>query len=131
MAYLLYDHIDAAGRNVFKIWFGSQEKTDRAKINMKLDLLQTVGTELPPKLLSHSGSPHILKLRLIGKGKIQLRPMLCKGPVNNDQEFTLLRGAIEKGFKLQPPDADDDAEKIRQEVKLNPVTRRCIHERTT
>ncbi len=45
-----------------------------------------------------------------------------------DREYTLLLGAIEKGFKLMP--TPKDAEKNRQ-VVLGDRKRRCNHERIT
>lgn len=128
MPYTIYDHVDEHGRNTIKEWTSELQAPDRAKVDQKIDMLITSGSDLPPKLLSDSRSPHIKKLRLIGLGKVQLRPMFCKGPINNYIEFTLLMGAIEKGSKLDPPDADYKAENLRQEVIANPSLRRCPHE---
>ncbi len=54
--------------------------------------------------------------------------MLCKGPIVNNKEFTLLFGAIEKDQKLEPKDAEKRAEARRQEIIANPSSRRCLHE---
>lgn len=130
MPYTLWDYVDEVGVNTIKKWAQGLE-ADRAKFENKLNMLRTAGGNLPPKLLSHTSSPRILKLRFFGLARIQWRPMLCKGPIDNDSEFTLLLGAHEKGSKLDPPNADHEAEKLRQKVIANPTARRRPHERNT
>ncbi|SRR6266568_1263917 len=130
MPYTLWDYVDENGVNTIKEWargLGS----DRAKFENKLNMLRTAGADLPPKILSRTHSAHILKLRFFGLAQIQWRPMLCKGPIANDSEFTLLLGAHEKGSKLNPVDADHKAEKLRQKVLANPPARRRLHERNS
>jgi hypothetical protein len=56
-----------------------------------------------------------------------LRPMLCRGPIDPDREYTLLLGAIEKGGRL-PKGAPQQAEENRLTV-LNDSSRRVEHER--
>jgi len=130
MLYNLFDYVDFKGNSIKK-WTLSLLRSDQIKFRQKLDMLKIAGSDLPPKLLSRTNSAHIMKLRFIGKGKVQLRPMLCKGPIDNDKEFTLLLGAQEKGFKLDPPNADHEAEKLRQQVIADPKARRCVHERVS
>ena len=129
MTWELYDYVSENGVNDFKRWTRGLEKTLRAKLNAKLDMLQRVGPELPPRLLSHTRSPHIRKLRI--HGNVALRPMLCEGPVNVGKEFTLLLGASERDRSLVPTDADHDAEVRRKKVLSNPAERRCNHERVS
>ena len=50
------------------------------------------------------------------------RPMLCKGPIDMNGEFTMLLGAIEVNFVLDE-DAED-AEVRRSEIIINPQRRR-------
>jgi hypothetical protein len=125
----LYDYVDARGVNSFKEWSSRLEKTDLARLNSKLDML---GKEpaLPPQLLAGplAGVP-IYKLRI--NGRVALRPMLCKGPVDKDAEFTLLFGAFERDRKLVPGDAVSQAEARRKKVIASPRQRRCPHERVT
>ena len=78
-------------------------------------------------MLCGSETPGILKLRV--KGNVQLRPMLCRGPIEIDKEFTLLLGACEVGGKLVPRDADAMADRLKHEVKRGPNRRRIKHER--
>jgi len=105
------------------------QKDELAKLNQKLDMLRRE-PELPPQLLAGplEGKP-IHKLRI--NGRVALRPMLCKGPINNDSEFTLLMGATEKDRVLIPEDAIDQAADRRREVIANPNGRRTPHERVT
>jgi len=130
MSYKLYNYLNEHGFNVIKQWTEGLQKRDRARLNQKLDMLAQHGTSLPPNLLSDTGSPHIKKLRITGKKVPTLRPMLCKGPINNDGEFTLLQGAIEKDRKLIPSDAVNLAENHRNAVITDP-SRRCDHERVS
>jgi hypothetical protein len=130
MAYTIYDYVDERNRNVIKDW-AKGLGADKAKFESKLNMIRTSGFDLAPKLLSDTRSLHIKKLRFVGRAKIQWRPMLCKGPIDNNSEATVLLGAHEKGFKLVPDNADYDAEKLRQKVIANPAARRCLHERVT
>ena len=122
----LYDYVDNRGISDFESWSRTLEKRDRARLSAKLRMLETAGPELPPQLLAGPIKGHIYKLRI--NGQVALRPLLCKGPINNDEEFTLLMGAIERDRKLEPRNAPDIAERRRQEILNNP-TRRCNHVR--
>jgi len=93
-----------------------------------MDLLALSGPNLPPGLLAgpikskrdRKMQSHIYKL--IIHGEKMLRPMLCKGPIEMDNEYTMLIGAIEADFKL---DVDaEDAEIRRAEIISNPKRRR-------
>ncbi len=121
----LYDYLDSEGRNIIKKWTLELQKRERIKLNQKLDMLEQYGAELPPQLLAPV-APHIFKLKV--QGAIKLRPMLCKGTIDVEKEFTLLVGAVEIQWKLEPPDAKEQAMQNRQELIDNPL-RRCDHER--
>jgi hypothetical protein len=125
----LYDYVDERGVNSFEEWSNRLEKKELARLNSKLDMLRTEPA-LPPQLLAGplEGVP-IYKLRI--NGRVALRPMLCKGPVDKDGEFTLLLGAVERDGKLVPGNAVSQAESRRQKVIANPRQRRCAHERAT
>jgi len=75
--FALFDYTDGNGKNDIKEWTLGLEKRDRAKFNAKLDMLALHGSELFPHVLTDTPTPGIQKLRV--KGKVQLRPMLCKG----------------------------------------------------
>lgn len=127
MSYLLYDYLAANGDNEFYAWVVNIEVTQRAKLNQKLDALKLHGEELFPEVLTNSGVPGILKLRV--RGNVQLRPLLCRGPINVRSEFTLLMGATEKGDRWKPKDAPKMALDRKHWVIKDPDGRRIEHER--
>jgi hypothetical protein len=124
--FALYDYIDDHGNNDIKKWTRQQEKAQRAKLNVRLDMLASKGFELFPEILTGTDTPGIQKLRV--KGKIQLRLMLCKGPINHEKEFTLLIGATERDSCLVPNKADKTANDRKKIIIKNP-NRRRDHER--
>ncbi|SMG63665.1 hypothetical protein BMETH_18341354419, partial [methanotrophic bacterial endosymbiont of Bathymodiolus sp.] len=105
--FTLYDYLNKNGNNEFKEWTKKLQKNERAKLNARLDMLSLKGSGLFPEILTGTPTSGILKLRV--KGKVQLRPMLCKGPINIEHEFTLLIGAIERDSKFVPRKADEKA----------------------
>lgn len=127
MLFSIYDYVSAKGENEFKEWTKGLEKDQRAKLNQKLDMLERNGPDLPPSLLSDTGTPGIKKLKI--KGNVQLRPLLCEGPVNNRSEYTLLMGAKEIGDKWSPPNAPNIANEKKVAVIADPAKRRKHHER--
>lgn len=124
----IYDYLDNRGVNDFASWSRTLETRDRAKLSQKLRMLEKVGSGLPPGLLAGpiKGYAHIYKMRI--NGQVALRPLLCKGPIHNDEEFTLLKGASEKDRKLVPLGAPDIAVTRREEI-LKDSKRRCDHAR--
>jgi hypothetical protein len=124
--FALFDYIDEHGNNDIKTWTQGLQKVQRAKLNAKLDMLEKVGVELFPQVLTDTPTAGIQKLRI--KGNVQLRPMLCKGPIDNEKEFTLLIGAVERDSCLIPNKADEKADERKSIIKNNP-NRRCKHER--
>ena len=126
MLWALYDYLDADGYNVIKGWTQALGKRERIKLNQKLDMLENNGPNLPPQLLAGPVSGHIYKLKVQGNPK--LRPLLCKGPLDNNREFTLLLGAFEIQGRLVPKNALVEATNNRQAIIDNPL-RRCKHER--
>lgn len=124
--FALFDYTDKNGKNDIKEWTLGLEKCERAKLNAKLDMLALQGSELFPQVLTGTPTAGILKLRV--KGKVQLRPMLCNGPINNEKEFTLLIGATERDFLFVPDKADEKANDRKKLIIENP-NRRCLHER--
>ncbi|MEK6787939.1 MAG: hypothetical protein AABY68_03200 [Pseudomonadota bacterium] len=129
MTYKLFDYIDASGKNPFKEWTEGLQKRDRAKLNQKLDSLEKHGEGLYPYLLTGSPVAGIQKLRV--RGNVELRPMLCHGPIAHDTEFTLLCGATEVGGELEPANAPNKADERKAEVGADPENRRKDHERVS
>lgn len=130
----IFDAIDGSGRSRISVWIDREKigKREIGQLNQKIDMLARSGSELGPQLLAgpvkskknKKAVPHIYKLRL--NGDRALRPFLCKGPIDMDQEFTLLLGAIEINSVL---DTDpEDAEAIRLGIIADENTRKP-HER--
>jgi hypothetical protein len=67
---------------------------------------------------------HIYKLKV--RGEKALRPLLCKGPLDMDGEFTFLLGAIEVNSQL-----DEDAEdaEARRSIVIADPSRRILNGR--
>ena len=121
-------------KSVIQIWLDRERitKRDRGQLAAKLDLLRRHGPSLPPKLLAGPLRSKNTKLRqknvykLIIHGDRMLRPFLCKGPISNDTEFTLLLGVIERDGENDHDPAEGEA--IRQQIIEDP-SRRMPHER--
>lgn len=125
--FALYDYRDHRGRNAIREWMEGEQRRQRGQVNLKLDMLQKYGDDVGSNVLLRM-SATIYKLKGKTKG-VQLRPMLCKGPIDENIEFTILIGAREENWQLQPPDVVERAEGLRLEVIANPKERRLPHER--
>lgn len=102
VAFSLYNFIDEEGESVILRWRAGLTVRSKAQFDSKLHMLEISGGNLGPKLLAGpiQKTGHIYKL--IIHADVMLRPMLCKGPVEMDTEFTLLVGAREIQGKLIP-----------------------------
>lgn len=126
--YTLYDFLDHRLKNVILQWVKDEKITvrDRAALNQKIRRLAQMDYELAiqTKLLAGPIYKHVYKLKI--HGDVMLRPMLCRGPIDNEQEYTLLLGAVETGGKL--PEGSKQKAELHREVILNDHTRRVHHE---
>ena len=125
MTFLLYDYLDEHGESEIQPWLDKLQKKERAKIDEKLDALQMYGEELRPHVLADTNERSILKLRV--QGGVKLRPLLCRGPIDAKAEYTLLAGAKEVGFVLQPKGVEKLAVERRNTVINEPNSRRAIN----
>lgn len=125
---LLFDFTTLDGDNVLQTWADDLplQKRDRGRLDAKIDLLETVGDDLPPKLLQSTKARHIMEIA--ANGDVAVRVMLCRGPLDMKTEFTFLYGTTEKNRKYVQRDALERADKNRSELIYTP-TRRCKHER--
>jgi hypothetical protein len=127
--YLLWDFLSVRGENVIIRWARDERltKRDRAALNNRLTRLSQIDFQaaIDTKLLAGPIYKQVYKLKIYGD--VMLRPMLCRGPINNLSEYTLLLGAIEIGGKL-PKGVKEKAEENRKEIIKNPA-RRKLHER--
>ncbi len=89
----IFDYIDSDHQNVLQFWADSlpMQIKDRARLDLKVEMLEQVGDDLPPKLLQNTRSRHIMEL--VVNGHVALRLMLCRGPWSLQIEFTFLAGA--------------------------------------
>lgn len=122
----LYDYVDNRGINDFERWSLGLQSSDRARLSQKLGMLQKLGPDLPPQLLAGPIKGNIYKMRI--NGRVAFRPLLCKGPINHDAEFTLLMGATERDRQWQPRNAPATAVVRRTEIVADSA-RRCNHVR--
>lgn len=118
--------LNARGDNLIKQWL-KEEKVPKEQVAVfqdKIDTLELSGPDLVPGFISETPvAPHIYKMKVKGsKGWKQLRPMCCKGPFAIG-EYTVLVGAIERDNKL-PKNAKRDAQRLREELILDPARRR-------
>lgn len=127
MPFLIYDYVSHHGQNEFKDWTSGLEKLQRGKLNERIDKLALYGDALYPEMLAGTSVAGIQKLKI--KGNVQLRPLLCKGPVNIQDEYTLLMGAKEVGSKWVPKGAPSTAATKKAEIIKDPTKRRTKHER--
>jgi hypothetical protein len=132
----IYEYLED-GRSAIHKWLKEENITerDRGQLVAKMDMLAKDGTDLWPGLLAgpiaSKKQPKKLKpshiYKLVVHGQRMLRPLLCRGPVDMNGEFTFLIGAIEKGNVLN---ADAiDAELRRQEVIADPEHTRVLNGR--
>jgi hypothetical protein len=122
----IYEFLDARGKGVIEEWLDTVDDDMRARFHQKLDLLAEHGPDLPPGLLAGTNYKHIDKLRIFGKG-VTWRVMLCKGPISNETEFTILFIAQEKDRKTIPKDADRRADNNRR-IIIADSSRRRLYE---
>lgn len=122
----LYDYVDHRGVNHLAAWSRSLDSKYRAMLHRRLKALEETEPSLVPGLVEGPirGHPHIYKLKI--GGKVRLRVLLCKGPIDNNKELTFLMGATERDYKWDPPNAPTIAEARRQEIISN-LGRRCNH----
>lgn len=124
--FVLFDFLDNRGGNVIKDFLSRLQKVDLAKINARLTLLANQGDHLYPSILTPAvRSAHVKEL--VVNGKVAIRLLLCKGPINHRNEFTILMGAFEKDRAYVPKNAVQKAEE-RREIVITDPSRRIEHE---
>lgn len=124
MSWSIWEFTDNRERGVVEVWLDAEriQKKARTKLNVRVDLLRQLGPDAP-NLLAGPIYEHVYKMKISSHG-VQLRPMLCKGPINNETEYTLLLGATERGGRFQPHDAPERAEENRETILLDSRRRR-------
>jgi len=136
MIWSIFDFTDTRGKSVIQQWADDirLEERDRGRLDLRIDLLEKNGEGLSTEVLAGTRKRHIKKIKV--KGRIQLRPLLCRGPFTTEQNgvhtpergFTFLLGAVEKDWEFVPQDALERAEANRTTL-LADFSRRIKHER--
>ena len=134
MPWDVFDALNNRGESALVVWIAKKKLTRReiGQLNQKIDMLIQNGPDLSPGLLAGPVKSkrnkklvsHIYKL-IIHSDRM-LRPMLCKGPIDLQNEFTMLLGAIEAGGVLDTDTAD--ADDVRLAIIANKQLRKP-HER--
>lgn len=128
--YNLYDAIDERGVNRIVNWTRQLEASHRAKLNQKLDMLQRFEfNQMRASKVLHgpiNKTKHIYKIR--AQSNVAMRPLICRGPIVDAEEYTLLQGAFEKGNVLARSDISK-AETNRLAIIASPHFRRQKHVR--
>lgn len=127
----VYQFLDERGQSVIKEWLRKERvpKTQLAQFQVAILTLERLGPEGlvhgPIKQQRKRPITGIYKMKIRGnKGHVQLRPMLCYGPIHLDSEVTLLVGAIERDGKLEPKNYLEKADEHRSELIRDPKRRR-------
>lgn len=124
----VYCFLSQRGDNVIRDWLDKEKVpiAQRADFQLKIRLLESGGPDLVPGFITETPvAKDIYKAKIKGnKGWVQLRPLLCKGPVLMDREFTFLFGAIEKDRILIPKDCKERAQENRKILLADPSRRR-------
>jgi hypothetical protein len=124
----VYCFLSSSGRNVIREWLDEERVSlaQRADFQMKITLLENGGVDAVPGFITETPvADNIYKAKIKGnKGRVQLRPMLCRGPFVVSEEFTFLCGAIERDGKLIPKDWKKRAQNHRAILLADPRRRR-------
>ena len=122
----IYEFAEHGDQSVIRKWLDAESisKRDRGQLMAKMDLLAKEGLALasvggPIRSKRKRIQSHTYKL--IVHGDKMLRPMFCKGPIDTENEFTFLVGAIEANWTLDTDVAD--AEERRARLIVDPTLR--------
>lgn len=122
----LWAFTSKGGRDIVSEWVNAVRLPTRVRavLDQKCDVLrcQPFESVVHSKLLAGPIAKHIYKLRL--NGTIAVRIMICRGPVAEEIEYTLLEGAVERDGKLVPRDAPDRASRNRLTLLAHPHRRK-------
>lgn len=118
---MLFEFVDRRGWGVITEWELQTEQ--RAKLDAKLDMLDNADFETAKQILRGiRGYGGLFKIRI--QGRVQLRPIMCYGPLDTDKEITFLLPAREIGGDWNPRDAPELALARMSELQRYPSRRR-------
>ncbi len=128
---ILYEWVSRRGVGGLTEWRDALPVEDRARLDAKLDDLRDADQGDLPELVfcpikdyKRKRWPFICKIKVRGSSGVQLRPLLCKGPMPDDRDtLTFLIGAKEKGWVIRPHKAPETADSRRKSL-INGEARR-------
>lgn len=102
------DFLSNRGDKEVRLWLDGLPKKARIKIEKRLQYLSQVKklSSEPQYMKPYKGYDDIFEIRIVCDGT-QYRPLCCYGP--EPEEVTLLIGAVEKDWALEPAKAADVA----------------------
>jgi hypothetical protein len=132
---IVWEHVDSHGRRSLSPWYYGLQKASRARFDAALDKVKLWGLDqaeaskvITPvskqQKTKKNRAGHALLYELRVHANPQLRPILCRGPVDRQREITFLAPATERGDRLEPKNAVEVAIKRYQEVANDPRTHR-------
>src|SRR5262245_23202921 len=98
----VYEYVDHRGDGVFSVWYAKRQVAQRAGLDAKLDAVRAAGEpatgirlELPPNMfrgpVKFGGELYKNTYKFtVNAGGIAMRPLACKGPIDSDNEWTIL-----------------------------------------
>jgi len=116
-----FECFDRRGQREFSLWRLELPRIERALLDEKMRMIQVFGQAscLKGPIRGHR---HLYKIRVQGP-TVALRPLLCRGPIRMDREFTMLQQMTEVGGKDTPPGAKSEADRCRSEIIRDPSRR--------
>lgn len=121
MMWKFFEWVDRRGQGAFSAWRLSLPRRERATLDEKMRAIQQFGIEVCCLKGPLRGHRHLYKIRV--QGPRALRPLLCRGPLEPDEEFTLLAPMVEVGDVDTPAGAKNEADRRREEIIHDPSRR--------
>jgi hypothetical protein len=121
----LYCFLSERGSNLIADWLHDEKISakQRGDFQAKIDLFERGGPDLITGFITEPPiAPDIYKMKV--KGRVQLRPMACRGPIDPSREYTILLGWIERDREKVPLEIKRKASENRQIVIGDPKRRR-------
>src|SRR6185312_12650132 len=121
----IYCFLSERRSNLIADWLKSERVSaaQRGDFQAKIDLFERGGPDLITGFITETPiAADIYKMKV--KGKVQLRPMACKGPIDLNREYTILLGWIERDRERVPTEVKRKAQENRLIVVNDPTRRR-------
>jgi len=118
---IIFELIDRKGP-VITVWLLEElEPKHRYLLEEKLDRITQADPEIAKTLISGTRARGIFKVKV--KSNIQLRPLLCYGPLRPKEEVTFLFPAYERDDDWEPSGAPEMASARRDQLTAGKAER--------